>query len=153
MKVLRYDWAHAFLQDGVLGSDAWQLIEAACGARGAVGAPASGGRCCWWWWFRCCLGCPMLVVLVGRGSQAAEKHSVFSQRDIHTFLSENWMYSRSSREKQRDLVRLFSEPGRKANAESKSIKASMDELLGLYGLLRHFVEPRCPAGARIAAQL
>ena len=36
MKVLRYDWAHTFLQDGVLGTDIWQLVEAARGARGGV---------------------------------------------------------------------------------------------------------------------
>ena len=29
MKVLRYDWAHTFLQEGVLGIGAWQLVEAA----------------------------------------------------------------------------------------------------------------------------
>ena len=29
MRVLRYDWAHTFLADGAVGSDMWQLVEAA----------------------------------------------------------------------------------------------------------------------------
>ena len=44
MKVLRYDWAHTFLQEGVLGCDIWQLIEAThCACDGVVG-PASMRR-------------------------------------------------------------------------------------------------------------
>ena len=85
--------------------------------------------------------------------QAAEKHSVFTQGDIFAFLKENWVFPQSGRKKQRDLPRLFSETGRKANAEGKSIKGSMGEMLGLYGLLRHFVETRCPADERIATEL
>ena len=85
--------------------------------------------------------------------QAAEKHSVFTQGDIFAFLKENWVFPQSGRKKQRDLPRLFGETGRKANAEGKSIKASMSDMLGLYGLLRHFVETRCPADERIATEL
>ena len=85
--------------------------------------------------------------------QAAEKHSVFTQGDIFAFLKEKWIFPQSGRKKQKDLPRLFGETGRKANAEGKSIKANMSEMLGLYGLLRHFVETRCPADARIATEL
>ena len=56
MKVLRYDWAHTFLQEGALGSDVWQLIEATRCACGGVVRPASmrrvGGGCCWLWFCR-----------------------------------------------------------------------------------------------------
>ena len=78
---------------------------------------------------------------------------MFSQGDVCAFLEENWVYPQAARKKQRDLVRIFREAGRKANAESKCIKANMSDLMGLYGLLRHFVETRCPADARIAPQL
>ena len=78
---------------------------------------------------------------------------MFSQSDICAFLEENWLYPQSARKKQRDLVRIFRESGRKANADCKGIKASMGDLMGLYGLLRHFVEARCPADARIAPHL
>ena len=66
MKVLHYDWAHTFLQDGVLGVDAWQLVEATCGARGGVVDPASGGR----WWLLPLLP-SMLVMGGGPGSREA----------------------------------------------------------------------------------
>ena len=42
MKVLRYDWAHTFLQEGALGADVWQLVEATRCACGGVVGPASG---------------------------------------------------------------------------------------------------------------
>ena len=66
MKVLHYDWAHTFLQEGVLGVDAWQLVEATCGARGGVVDPASGGR----WWLLPLLP-SMLVMGGGPGSREA----------------------------------------------------------------------------------
>ena len=69
MKVLHYDWAHTFLQEGVLGVDAWQLVEATCGARGGVVDPASGGRWCWFWLLP--LLPSMLVMGGGPGSREA----------------------------------------------------------------------------------
>ena len=111
MKVLRYDWAHTFLGDGVLGADMWQLIE------------------------------------------AAEKHRLFRQQDVQHFLQEKWMFPVATRHKQRDLWRIFSESGRKVNESCHRVKAGMSDLLGLYGLLRHFVEVRVPAYDGIAVQL
>ena len=111
MKVLRYDWAHTFLGDGVLGADMWQLIE------------------------------------------AAEKHRLFRQQDVQGFLQEKWMLPVATRHKQRDLWRIFSESGRKVNESCHRVKAGMSDLLGLYGLLRHFVEVRVPAYDGIAVQL
>ena len=63
------------------------------------------------------------------------------------------MFTRATRDKQKDLWRLFGETARKSNQESRNIKAGMSDLLGLYGLLRHFVKVRNPADDRVAAEL
>ena len=55
MDVIRYDWAHTFLADSMVGRDLWLLIE------------------------------------------AAEEHNVFTQQDVHKFLSENWSFTSAER--------------------------------------------------------
>ena len=85
--------------------------------------------------------------------EASERHSLFSQATIQEFLQEDWIFPRASQHKQRGLWKLFNESGRKTNEEHKSIKASMGELLGLYGLMRHFVEARCTTDNRVDAEL
>ena len=111
VKVLRYDWAHTFLGDGILGADMWQVIE------------------------------------------AAEKCKLFRQQDIQHFLQESWVFPFATRHKQRDLWRFFADRGRTTNEHCQRVKAGMSDMLGLYGLLRHFVEVRAPAGEGIAVQL
>ena len=84
---------------------------------------------------------------------AGEKHKLFSQKSLYDFLKEPWQFSRSGHHKQKDLCRLFNEQARKTNEDSLTIKASMGDLMGLYGLLRHYSEDRVPADRRIAAEL
>ena len=84
---------------------------------------------------------------------AGERHKLFSQSSLYNFLKEPWQFPRSSQHKQKDLCRLFNEQAQKTNTEKLTIKASMGDLMGLYGLLRHFSEGRVPADRRIAAEL
>ena len=84
---------------------------------------------------------------------AGEKHNIFSQKSLYEFLKEPWQFSRASNHKQTKLHRLFNEQARKPNADSLTVKASMGDLMGLYGLLRHFSEVRIPADRRLAAEL
>ena len=54
----------------------------------------------------------------------------------------------------RSLSNLFSEHARSTNDEHLTIKASMGDLVSLYGLLRHFVEvSACRDDARIAVEI
>ena len=84
---------------------------------------------------------------------AGEKHKLFSQKSLYDFLKEPWQFSRTGHHKQKNLCRLFNEQARKTNEDSLTIKASMGDLMGLYGLLRHYSEDRVPADRRIAAEL
>ena len=103
---------------------------------------------CWLWLL------PLLpsMLVMGGGPGSREALCVLAGRRLCFPRGELYVPT-SGKEKQRDLVRIFREAGRKSNTESKCLKASMSELMGLYGLLRHFVETRCPADARIAPQL
>ena len=100
--VLRYDWAHTFLSDGIIGAEIWALID--------------------------------------KGAQ----HGLFDQDTVHAFLCEPWQLPAANDKRRLDARRLFSEHARKANDDHQTIKGSMSDLLGLYGLLRHFVEDRVP---------
>ena len=84
---------------------------------------------------------------------AGERHHLFSQNTIYDFMKEQWQFSCSSKHKQRDLCRLFNDHAQKTNEDHLTIKGGMSDLLGLYGLLRHFVETRVPADRRIAAEV
>ena len=84
---------------------------------------------------------------------AGERHHILSQHDIYAFLNEDWHYPRQTKGKQKVLCRLFNEHAQKANEDALAIKASMSDLLGLYGLLRHFVEARLPEDRRMAAEV
>ena len=84
---------------------------------------------------------------------AGERHKIFCQDAIYAFLREDWKFPGPIRGKHQDLCRLFNEQARKTNEEALTIKASMSDLLGLYGLLRHFVEARLPADGRIGAEV
>ena len=83
-----------------------------------------------------------------------ERHKILCQEAIYAFLKEDWKFpSQTATRKQQDFCRLFNEQARKTNEEALTIKSSMSDLLGLYGLLRHFVEARLPADGRIGAEV
>ena len=84
---------------------------------------------------------------------ARERHHIFSQDAIYAFLKEDWQFPGQTKRKQKDLCRLFNEQARKTNEDALTIKASMSDLLGLYCLLRHFVEVRLPEDRRMAAEV
>ena len=113
--VLRYDWAHTFLADSIVGREMWGLIE------------------------------------------AAERHFIFSQHHIYDFLSEPWEFASSSKTKKdtkwSTVKKIFHEVRRGIHEDHRTIKANMGDLLGLYALLRHFVESRVPDTSSIVEEV
>ena len=103
MDIIRYDWAHSFLADSMVGKEMWELIA------------------------------------------AATTHGLFSQEDLHAFLDEPWQFSGKKGQKAtkwNQLKLVFNEWRSETNESHNAVKAGMSELLGLYSLLRHFVEVR-----------
>ena len=113
--VLRYDWAHTFLANSMVGREMWALIA------------------------------------------AAERHGLFTQQDISEFLSEAWEFpghkSETKGTKWNSLWTIFSDWHHDTNVRHGTMKASMSELLGLCGLLRHFVEVRVVDHTLIAEEV
>ena len=58
---------------------------------------------------------------------------------LRFFRDERWIFPRSSRDRCKSLWRVFEEK-RVSAADQSKVKASCAELLGLYSMLRHFVE-------------
>ena len=104
--VLRYDWAHTFLADSIVGHQMWSVID------------------------------------------TARWEGVFDERAIYDFLSEPWQFPRGLQEKKgtkwNNLKSMFDLHRGGVHESKHTLKASMSELVGLYGLLRHFVEVRMP---------
>ena len=64
-----------------------------------------------------------------------------ARREVQVFLQDTtWLYPRASRIKHKQLHRIFDERRASASNEASKIKGSCAELLGLYGMLRHFIE-------------
>ena len=99
-KVLRYDWVHSALQDGMLTCEIWLFVE----------------KC--------------------------ESLELLSFADLEQYLKQGWQYPKHFREKSGQLHRIFSTWREKADHDNDKLKCSASEALGLYSLLRHFVEVR-----------
>ena len=112
LEVVRYDWAHTFLAESIVGHEMWDLIE------------------------------------------AAEGHGIFTQGDIDKFLNEPWQIPGQKQIKDigsfNRFKKLFDQHRQEVHEEHRTIKAGMSELLGLYALLRHFLESRVPPRSAIA---
>ena len=80
------------------------------------------------------------------GQGTAKGEGIFDERAIYDFLSEPWQFPRGLQEQKGtkwNSLRSIFDAHRMETHESKgTLKASMSELLGLYGLLRHFVGVR-----------
>ena len=113
--VLRYDWAHTFLADSMVGKEMWELI------------------------------------------QAAATEGLFSQEDLYAFLDEPWEFAGKGKQqkstKWNQLKLVFNEWRRETNESHGAVKAGMSELLGLYSLLRHFVETRVGDTSKIGKEV
>lgn len=84
--------------------------------------------------------------------RSAEAHGVRAS-DIRTFLKdESWSFPAASRAKAKVLHRVFDEYRSQSSQEAEKLKCTASELLGLYGLLRHFIETRVGDHADLAAK-
>ena len=100
--VLRYDWAHTFLADSLVGREMWAIIA------------------------------------------AGKREGLFDERSVFELLSKPWLFPGQGQRRQQDarwnhLKNIFSGWRAEHHAHSETIKAGMSDLLGLYGMLRHFV--------------
>ena len=114
MEVLRYDWAHTFLADSMVGKDMWALID------------------------------------------AAATQGLFTQEDLYDFLAEDWHFvGRKGKKdtKYNELKLVFNQWRREANESHGTVKAGMSELLGLYSLLRHFVQTQVKDTTKISREV
>ena len=74
-------------------------------------------------------------------------------RDVQDFLkNERWCFPHAANAKAKQLHRVF-DSHRHSSVEPSKVRCSASELLGLYGLLRHFVEIRVGENVAIAAEL
>ena len=86
---------------------------------------------------------------------AGERHSLFSQDTIYQLLSEEWQRPGLGKGigRLQPMADLFNDHSQERNENAESIKGSMSDLLGMYGVLRHWTEVRMPADPRIAAEV
>jgi len=80
--------------------------------------------------------------------EVAETHGIATQEDVHNFLKEPWQHP-GLKGQGRALWRIFNDYGRQANQDHSTIKCSASEMIGLYGLLRHYMETRVPPDPRL----
>ena len=74
---------------------------------------------------------------------------VATQEDLHAYLSLGWRGPRNWDIRARPPHKLFDTRGRHLNQEHEGIKCSASECIGLYGLVRHYVESVMPRDARL----
>lgn len=72
--------------------------------------------------------------------RSCEAHGVATQGDLYAFLRQQWIFPAFTRGSGRALWRIFDAYGAPANEKHDTLKCNASELLGLYGLLRHFAE-------------
>ncbi len=61
---------------------------------------------------------------------------------LESYLATGWDFPASSRKKSSELHRVFNDFRSRSSQKAAKLKCSAAELLGLYGLLRHFVETK-----------
>lgn len=77
------------------------------------------------------------TVLLERASEVGVTYQMLEE-----FLASNaWCFPSANKSKAKELHRVFSS-WRNPNEEETKVRGSASELLGLYGMLRHFVETR-----------
>ena len=76
-----------------------------------------------------------------------------SRRELETFLrDEAWCFPQADRQKSKMLHRVFSSYRESREGDPYKVRASASENLGLYALLRHFIETRLAAVDGLAAE-
>jgi len=66
------------------------------------------------------------------------RHAGFHPRDLEAYLQDNWIFPAATRSKGKGLHRVFNEFRAHSSQKADRLKASASEMLGLYGLLRHW---------------
>lgn len=84
--------------------------------------------------------------------RSCESHGVRAA-DIRAFLKdEAWSFPAAGRAKAKALHKVFDEYRSQSSQEADKLKCTASELLGLYGLLRHFIETRVGSPEDLSAK-
>jgi hypothetical protein len=102
-------------------------------------------------WVHTLLSSGVLSIELSAFLSACEPHGV-ERATIRDWLADpSWIFPRASRAKCKQLCRVF-DVHRESDKSPDSVRASCSEMLGLYGLLRHFVDVSVPRIPELAAQ-
>jgi hypothetical protein len=69
----------------------------------------------------------------------------FSMRELEGYLKGDWLFPQVFKTKSKQLHRVFNAYRDKSTHEHSKLKASASEVLGLYSLIRHFIETQLVA--------
>ena len=81
-----------------------------------------------------------------------ERLAICSFQDLEQFLKHGWDFPAAARMKGRQLWRIFDDHRDKSSHKNERLKLSASELLGVYGLFRHFVETKIGNRPELARQ-
>ena len=84
---------------------------------------------------------------------AMETKTGFDLERLHRFLKADWSFPMHRRQKMRQLSRIFDEHSRSHMDDDMHFKCMASELLGLYSLVRHFVDVAVSAADRAVLSL
>ena len=80
---------------------------------------------------------------------AATLEGVVTMADLEAYMKTNWLFPSASRAKSKLLWQVFRTA---QHPTQEKLKASASEMLGVYSLLRHFVDSRLQDAEGIALQ-
>lgn len=84
--------------------------------------------------------------------QACEGHGVMAFGDLESFLKFGWAFPGADRRCRAQLWRVFDEHRSRSCHQNERLKLNSSELLGIYGLFRHFVETKIGARPEVARE-
>lgn len=104
-----------------------------------------------WDWAHTILQAGVMTIEMSLLLKACEPRGI-SRATMQAFLKDpSWSFPRSSRQKSLQLHRIFDE--RRVGSNDEKLRCSISELLGVYSLVRHYVDAVVGSPAAIAGEL
>jgi len=98
------------------------------------------GETCTYDWVHTELQAGILTVEMFLFIQAGESLDVISFHALESYFKEGWIFPALSRNKGQQLFRIFDEHRSRSCHQNERLKLNASELIGIYGLFRHFIE-------------